>query len=44
VPVAGAEDDGLLLRAAGVEEMLKQVLAHGLDAVGQKEAVFEVGF
>ena len=43
VAVAGAEDDGLLLGAAGLQEVVEQVLAHGQDAVGQQDAVFVLG-
>ena len=43
VAVAGAEDDGLLLGAAGIQEILEQVPAHGQDAVGQEDAVFVLG-
>ena len=44
VAVAGAEDDGLLLGTAGLQEVFEQVPAHGQDAVGQEDAVFVLGF
>jgi hypothetical protein len=40
VPVAGAEDDGLLLRAAGVAQVLEQVAAHRFHAVGKHNLGF----
>ena len=39
--VAGAEDDRLLLGAAGREEEIEQVVGHRLDAVGQQELRLE---
>lgn len=41
--VAGAEDDGFLLRSSGRDEALEQVGTHSLDALGQQEAPYEVG-
>ena len=42
MPVARAEDDALLFRAARVEQVVEQVLAHGQHAVGQQYPVLEL--
>ena len=43
VPVARAEDDRLLLRPAGREQMREQVLAHRDDPIGEQDAVLKGG-
>ena len=42
MPVADAEDDDLLLRAAMFAKAVEEVLAHGGDALGQQEVAIEV--
>ena len=41
VVVAGAEDDGFLLRPAGVQQRLKQAGAHLVDPVGHHQPPLE---
>jgi hypothetical protein len=45
VAVAGAEDDGLLVRATvlvGVHDLREQVQAHGVHSVGQEQFGLEL--